>query len=323
MKTKIIFIAAVLLSISLGGCDLLRKKVEKQEETSYKLSSVSVKKIVVDNTNGDIEIIRSNDSTGITVKAIKEGKVKYTERDKPLENISVIVDSSNGVVSFKTEIKKSMGIFKKSDGGSVEYEVRVPKNVEVEISTTNGDISMLNVPNTAKLNTINGEILFANAYGVYEATSVNGSIVGNIDSTKGIYLKTTNGSIKLGNMKNVSCEVNVSNVNGSIKYKDIEFKNLSSSKHSLSGILNNGGAKMDVSSTNGSIRFQPAPFKVDRQRHDDFEFKFDFDDDEEKIIDTRVPRIGEDGHEIIEEIKSKDNARQKDGQAPGSDSSKK
>ncbi len=306
MKTKIILIAAFVLSVGFGGCDLLRKKVEKQEETSYKFSSVTVKKIVVDNTNGDIEIMRSNDSTGITVKAIKEGKVKYSERDKPLENISVIVDSSNGVVSFKTEIKKSMGVFKKSDGGSVEFEIRVPKNVEVELSTTNGDISMMNVPNAAKLNTVNGEILFANAYGVYEATSVNGSIVGNIDSTKGIELKTTNGSIKLGNMKNVSCEVNASNVNGSIKYKDIEFRNLSSGKHSLSGTLNNGGAKIDVTTTNGSIRFQPAPFKVDRHRHGDFEFRFDFDDEDEKIIEKK----------IIEEIKSKDNAK-------GSDSSKK
>ena len=78
-------------AISFSGCSLLKKRVDKTETQEFKINSAGKHKVYLTNTNGDLTVKRS-DNAEIRINAEKKGKVRYDERDMPLENITITID---------------------------------------------------------------------------------------------------------------------------------------------------------------------------------------------------------------------------------------
>jgi Putative adhesin len=279
MRSKITLTAALVFS----GCSLLKKRVEKTEKSEYRISTSGRTSISIENVSGKINVRNTADTLGfITITAVKSAEVKYDEQDKPIENIEILIDTSGSEVKIETEIRNNSGIFKKGKGGEVDYDIRVPANLVVKVENINGTITVTGVKNDVFAETVHGTISVFGSSGKLELTSVNGNINCNIDSvTKGVNVDVVNGNVKIGGLKFADAEVNASTVNGKVKVKDLNLTNIVSEKKYITGTLGKGGSPIQVSAVNGNITFDAS--KLISKKDDHFEFKIDFDDDEEEL----------------------------------------
>ncbi len=286
MKTKNIIITAVLglILFSFTGCSLLKKRVEKKENVKYTLNGNNKSSIHIQNTNGRINVSNSNDTTGtIKVDAELITDVKADELDKPIENIKIKIDSTGNDISIETDINNSnSGLFRKGREGKVNYDIKVPANMKVHTENVNGTITITRLNNDVKAETVNGQINVFNCSGRVDIEGVNGSIMCNVDSvTAGINVSIVNGDVKIGGLKNVNADVNASTIHGKVKFKDLTFSDVNSDKRSLTGVLGKGGSPIRIEGTNGSITLEAN--KILPKKNDSFEFKIDFDDEDEPI----------------------------------------
>lgn len=280
MKAKYILILIVfgLILTAAPGCSLLRKRVEKTEKVSWNLSAVNKTKLTIDNTNGEIKITRTDDTLGIvTVEAEKKFKVRQDDMDKPIDNIKINIDTTSHEIKIETEIIRNNGIFKHNSGGEVNFNIKVPANISVDVDNTNGNITLTRIDKDIRVETVNASVNINRCSGNISIDGVNGGVYGNIDSTKGINIELVNGTVKLGGLKDISAEVNANTVHGKVKFNNLNFGDISSSRKELSGTLGKGGSIIRVSTVNGSITFDAQ--QVSYKKDDEFNFKIDFDDD--------------------------------------------
>src|SRR5438105_3332556 len=124
MKIKYLVSIIILVVILTGfmGCDLLKKKVEKQETTTYTLNSAGKTKLKIKNTSGDVKVSKSMDTMNtIRIIAVKISRVRQKDLDKPIENIKINIDTSSEVVTIETDIRQERNFLKKSYSGQVDY----------------------------------------------------------------------------------------------------------------------------------------------------------------------------------------------------------
>src|SRR4030095_6629603 len=198
------------------------------------------------------------------------------------------------IIKINTEIERSYGFFKKIKDGRVNYRIRIPSNLRLLAETVNGTLRAENLNSDVRLESVNGTIMVNRCSGVTDLHTVNGKIKGNFDSTKGIVAEAVNGSISIGNLRDISADVSASVINGKITYTNLTFTDISYEKKSLSGKLGNGGNPVNVSTVNGKIILDGNPVGTPRDNEHEFNIKIDFDDDEPiKIIEKEheLPKV--------------------------------
>jgi hypothetical protein len=284
MKSKIFIMLVLLAFVAVGipACSLLKKRSEKKEKTEYKITGKNKTGISIENTNGQIRVSKSDDTLGvITINAEKIARVRKDDMDKPIENLNVNIDSSGSTVKVTTEYQKVYeGWFNHDNNAKVNYDVRVPANMKVDIDNTNGAITLSSLSGDIKVETTNGSTTLNKCFGYISIEGVNGSISGNFDSTRGINIDVVNGAVKLGGLKNISAEVSANTTNGKVKFNNLTFSNLNVEKRSLSGTLGSGKNIIKVTSVNGSITFDANDVVLSKDKNEDFNFKIDFGDDD-------------------------------------------
>lgn len=283
---NIILAAAIIFTLAAApGCSLLKKRVEKTENVKYSISSEGKSTFVITNTNGKINIMGSNDSAAsIEIKAEITSLVKSDELDKPIDNVSIKIDSSGNSVIIETEINnKNSGLFSKNNTPEVNYTVKIPAYMKVKTETVNGITTITRINGDIKAETVNGKMNILNCPGMLELESVNGAIICNIDSvTAGINISVTNGDVKVGGLKNVNADVSASTIHGKVTIKELEFSELINERKSVSGKLGKGGNQIKIDAVNGRITLDASKFLP--KKDDSFELHIDFDDDKEPII---------------------------------------
>lgn len=278
MKSKLIyFIAFIVISFSLNGCDLLKKRVEKKENVKYSLSAFNKSKFTVLNNYGSVEITSSNDSVAIiSIQAEIISKVRYDKQNLPIDNIKITIDSSENEIKLNTEIISEETKFFNGSDSKVNYIIKVPDNLIVSSETVNGSINITNINNDVFAQTVNGAVNIGNCSGLIKLNSVNGTVNCNLDSNfKSLQIDVVNGSVNVGNLKNINAEINAQTVNGKVKYKDLSINNLSADKRSLTGTLGSGGKSIIVNAVNGKIHFDAN--KVNFKKSTSIEIEFSFD----------------------------------------------
>ncbi len=140
---------------------------------------------------------------------------------------------------------------------NVEFELRIPKDVNFEGRTVNGGIEA-DIEGRAALSTVNGRIQVI-AGTLTEATTVNGSIRAEVKSTvnsaEDIKLSTVNGSVHLDLPEGVNADVSAKTVNGGITsdFTEIEVRKKWGPR-SAEGRLGHGGRELELATVNGGIR---------------------------------------------------------------------
>lgn len=140
---------------------------------------------------------------------------------------------------------------------NVEFELRIPKDVNFEGRTVNGSIEA-DIEGRAALSTVNGHIEVT-AGTLTEATTVNGSIRAEVRSNQNsaddIKLSTVNGSVHLNLPEGVNADVSAKTVNGGItsEFTEIEVHKKWGPR-SAEGRLGHGGRELALATVNGGIR---------------------------------------------------------------------
>ncbi|MBI5404012.1 MAG: hypothetical protein HY959_11480 [Ignavibacteriae bacterium] len=252
-----VFVAVVLIGgILFSGCSLFQKRYEKTEKKEFSINVSGKKRVVLDNTNGDIKIVKNTSDSMLRIKA--EGTFHLTKKEmkEELDRIRIHIDSTGEEIKIKTDyIKEKRFInFQFNIGSEIDYELAVPEGIEVSVDNTNGKAEVKDVNNDISLNITNGGIYFDNPTGNLKVDITNGKIKGELDSARGVNFKITNGSISLALGDNFSGRFNLETVNGKIKTNDISFKDISKENKNFKGNLGDGKAEIIMETINGSIK---------------------------------------------------------------------
>lgn len=139
---------------------------------------------------------------------------------------------------------------------SVEFTIRVPKGVHLNLRTTNGALEIDGATAQVEGRTVNGSINASSLGGPVTARTTNGAIRVRMGATGtgDLEYATTNGSITIEMPASLNADVNLRTVNGSI---DSEFPLTVQgrlSRRQVEARIGEGGRKLEARTVNGSIR---------------------------------------------------------------------
>lgn len=255
--TFVIFFLVLSLfsSVLFSGCNLFQKKYEKTEKKEISVSTVNKKKVVLNNTNGDIKITKSSLDSALRFKAEAVYHLTKKELAENKERIKIDVDSSGDVIKITVDYIRVKRIFNFDLNlrTNLDYELFVPEGIEVSIDNTNGKTEISEVSNKVEINQTNGELNISHATGMITTDLTNGKITGDLDSTKGLNLKLTNGKITLNLGSTFSGKFRMEITNGKISKDDFDFKDVNDDRKLFRGTLGNSNAEIRLETTNGKI----------------------------------------------------------------------
>jgi len=149
-------------------------------------------------------------------------------------------------------------------GWSVSYEIRAPRNSNLNLKAHNGGLSIKSIDGNMELATTNGGISVYDAAGDVRGRTTNGglnvSLVGSGWKGSGLDLQTTNGGVNLTVPAGFAANIEAGTVNGGFS-SDIPELNIQKDPNDrghqakqVRASINGGGANVRVVTTNGGIR---------------------------------------------------------------------
>ena len=244
------------LAFVFAGCDLslghLAARATDEWTRTYPLSPGGEVRIV--NTNGKIEIEGVDGSTvEVRAERIARGATDAAAREL-LPRIVIKEESTPDRVSLETERMSGIMI---GAAFEVRYHVRAPKSTVVNVTNTNGQVSLTSLSGKVHAQTTNGGVNGKNLTGGVDARSTNGGVTIDLASvgTERISLRTTNGGVTLIVPEKAKASLSASWTNGGINVSSLENLDVSEkSRRRFEGTLNGGGTPIELQTTNGGIR---------------------------------------------------------------------
>lgn len=256
MKNTKYFILLIALALSFTSLNCLSKKYEKKETAEYRINLNGKSKISLDNVNGTIELEKGDSAVGLYVKADMIGYMKKKDFDKPLEDVRVSIDSTGDIIIVKGEYERKNSFFNFNyNNPKINFVLKVPAGLPVDIENINGDFKARNISNDLKVTLVSGDINLENTSGKNEIDVTNGKVKGNYDSTKGINIDVINGGIALIIPKNYNGSLIADVVNGKIVYNNLDIVNASDENKSLRAYIGNKDKEIKCDLVNGKITF--------------------------------------------------------------------
>lgn len=247
---KAFSIAMITLAASLSFA--ASAKVDQTIEKIFELTGKG--QLMLENVNGDV-----------TVESWAKQSVKVTayivaKDQEGLDRVEVKMKQSNNRITVETDYRENNGDWgRNSSGGSVEYTVMVPANIDLrELDLVNGSLVITNVSGELNADVVNGSIEATGLASNVEVESVNGSVnLTFADTTKNIdvEVETVNGSIRLYFADDFGAALTASTGNGSIK-TDFGLEGTKGKYYGtdLEGSFGSGSSELELESVNGSIK---------------------------------------------------------------------
>jgi len=270
MRSQITLLGLVLTAgLSLAACDIKTSangdfsfdisggKAEDTWSRSYSLSDKGRFELI--NVNGRITAEVSTDGK-VSVEGKRTAKGSTDEAAKEnLAKIEIREEVSGDRVRVESRPPRLSGF----GGHEVEWTIKVPKGVIVDLRTVNGGVRLTGLEGEVHARTTNGGVRGTVKTSILEASSVNGGIQidieGTLDATATVDLETVNGGIEVSLAADSKASLSARAVNGGVRVSDLDVQRTNDdgaaeSKRRLEGTLNGGGAKVNISTTNGGVR---------------------------------------------------------------------
>lgn len=216
------------------------------------------------NTNGRINV-RSWDQPRVRIVARKHVESRDSDAARSaMKALAVEISPAAGGVRVNTNYPRyNNGVFDWIAGTtvsmSVEYDVTVPRMMDLQIENTNGRIEASDVRGSHRVTTTNGRIELTRCAGDVNAETTNGAIeaeLTGVNPGRGMRLETTNGHITVRLPRSFAARIDAENTNGSIDTDLPVMMSGTHSKHALKGTINGGNAELRLRTTNGSIHVE-------------------------------------------------------------------
>jgi len=257
-------VSALVLTAALGaGCDVhvgengvsldvAGGKAREDWSRTYTLAKGGNLEIV--NVNGAI-VVNAGTGPQVEVKATRQARAASDEEAQALLKETAITEEvSPDRVSIRTS--NGSGPLRGRRSINVEYQVRVPVGMRVNVKTENGGIGLHDVDGNLTASTTNGGIRGTNIAGAVSAHIVNGGIVMEIARVAGpVQLDAVNGGIRLDVPGSVNANLEAQAVNGGVSTEDgFPITASERSRTRISGRMNAGGTAISLSTVNGGVR---------------------------------------------------------------------
>jgi DUF4097 and DUF4098 domain-containing protein YvlB len=257
-------VLAALLIVAGGVAAWAERFTERQRET-HALGSGA--EIALSNTNGRVTVTIW-DRADVELVAEKRVEARSAERARDaFDEIEIVVHETTDGLEIETRTPTMMsGFLDWLTGGArnaaVSYELRVPADARLRLSTVNGNLSTDGAGGGQWLRSTNGRIDVVGARRDVDAHTVNGSIDVEIAASRAavdVRLASTNGGITLALPGDLEARLDARTVNGSVRSDLPVAISGRASRRRISGDLNGGGAgHVEMSTTNGGIRIRAA-----------------------------------------------------------------
>ena len=256
MLKKAPILIFIIVMVLLSGCTInnvnfIEKKDSGTLKSSYFLGEGGT--IYVQNKNGSVKI--ENWDEGYVKLDYEKKANSFTDADLStyLENTTVeLIDTEDSVTITTTVPKITVG------GVSVSMTMYVPKHVELDITTSNGSITVSSgVVGNAKLKSSNGGLNVNGLDGNFDLDTSNGSV--KVNNVKGSgRIKTSNGSIYFESIEEVG-NVDLTTSNGKIEMdlsKPVgeSYKIKTSNGNIVVKVPEDMGFDLEASTSTGSIK---------------------------------------------------------------------
>jgi len=251
-------VLALPLALGLAGCDLslghLSARATDEWTHTYPLTAGGEIRIV--NSNGVIDVEGVEGSTvEVRAERIAKGSTEAAAKEL-LPRIVIKEDAKPDRVSIETERMSGIMI---GAGFEVRYHVRAPKNALVNVTNTNGLVSVKGLAGKVVAHTTNGGVKGSGLSGGVDARTTNGGVTIDMASLGAdpILLETTNGGVTLALPEKAKATVTASCTNGGISVGSLDnFEVSEKSRRHLEGKLNGGGTSVELHTTNGGVRLR-------------------------------------------------------------------
>jgi DUF4097 and DUF4098 domain-containing protein YvlB len=258
-------VAVALVATGLAACDLAvdghggfdfgmaSAKAADQWARNYEVPSGGRLEII--NVNGKITA-EATDGARIEISAERTAKASSEEAAKELlGKIEMREEVGEGRVRIEVRAPRFNG----GGGHEIQWTVKVPRGVGVDLRTINGGVKMTGLEGDVRARSTNGGITGVRlAATSLDAAVTNGGI--EIELTKAVAtgsfeIEAVNGGVSLMMPSDSKADVSGRCVNGGITVLELPLEIVGEqSKRRLEGKLNGGGARISLETVNGGVK---------------------------------------------------------------------
>lgn len=238
--------------------DIATGKAEDTWSRNYQLADKGRFELI--NVNGRITA-EPADGNEVVVEGKRTAKARSDEGAKDLlSKLEIREEVSDATVRVESRPPRLSGF----SSHQIEWTIKVPKGVIIDVRTTNGGVRLNNLSNEIHAKTTNGGVKGVNIIAaVIEASAVNGGVEialgAPLDTAGSIEMETVNGGVELSLPSESKATIAARCVNGGVHVENLEISREEQQsefdkRRRLNGTMNGGGAKVNLSTTNGGVR---------------------------------------------------------------------
>jgi hypothetical protein len=270
MRKAPVLALILLAGLSVSACDIQTSangdfsfdiasgKAQDTWTRTYKVEASGRFELI--NVNGKI-IAEPTDGAELVVEGRRTAKARSDEAARDLlAKLEIREEVGGSTIRVESRPPRINGGF---NGHEIEWTVKVPKGVTVDLRTVNGGVRLGALTGEIHAKTTNGGVKGTGMIPtVLEASTVNGGIElelgAPLDGSDSVQLESVNGGVSLGLAPESKVTISARCVNGGVHVDGLDFTkeeqgNDFERRRRLNGTLNGGGARVTMSTTNGGI----------------------------------------------------------------------
>ena len=244
--------------------DIAAGKATETWSRTYKVAANGRFELI--NVNGRITA-EATDGAEVVVEGHKTAKGRSDEAAKDLlAKLEIREEVGESTVRVESRPPRLSGF----SSHEIEWTVKVPKGIVLDVRTTNGGVRLSNLSNEIHAKTTNGGV---HGEGInpssIEASTVNGGIeldlTTPLEASDSVEIEAVNGGVTLMITADSKASIEARCVNGGVHVDGLEIKrpddgnqNDFERRRRLNGELNGGGARVKMSTTNGGVHLSPS-----------------------------------------------------------------
>lgn len=251
-RKRNLWLLAALLATACGGA------IGGPRETvtiERKWPAADIDRLKVSEVGGDIAI-EAADVVEISLVATVRGRDLDAKADRENKGFFDTRLSGDTLRIGRQEKKNFNFVFFDKDDVQIDYKLRVPQSVSLDINTVNGRIQTRgNVDGETEATTVNGAIdIEATGAAEMKASTVNGRVRAKfLRSFQGAKFRTVNGGVEATLPEGASFAVDLSQVNGGFEASFPLNIHSNPGSRRVSGEVNGGRYDLKIVTVNGDV----------------------------------------------------------------------